>query len=38
VFTIRLAVLAFRTHLDTIDLTLEILNEKIAALLDGHKH
>lgn len=31
-FTIRLAVLAFRTHLSTIDLTLEILNEKIAEL------
>ncbi len=32
VFTIRLAVLAFRTHLDTIDLALEILKEKIAEL------
>jgi len=31
-FIIRLAVLAFRTHLDTIDLTLEILREKVAAL------
>ncbi len=27
-FTLRLAVLSFRTHLDTIDLTLEILKEK----------
>jgi glutamate/tyrosine decarboxylase-like PLP-dependent enzyme len=32
VFTIRLAVLSFRTHLSTIDLTLEILKEKVAAL------
>ncbi|MEI6244617.1 MAG: pyridoxal-dependent decarboxylase [Acidobacteriota bacterium] len=32
-FTIRLAVLAFRTHLATIDLTLKILNEKVAELL-----
>jgi len=32
-FTIRLAVLSFRTHLSTIDLTLEILREKIQALL-----
>jgi len=32
-FTIRLAVLAFRTHLSTIDLTLQILNEKVAELL-----
>jgi glutamate/tyrosine decarboxylase-like PLP-dependent enzyme len=31
-FTIRLAVMNFRTHLDTIDLTLEILREKVAAL------
>ncbi len=31
-FTIRLAVMNFRTHLDTIDLTLEILKEKVAAL------
>lgn len=29
---IRLAVLSFRTHLDTIDLTLEIIREKIAVL------
>ena len=27
-FTLRLAVLSFRTHLDTIDLTIEILKEK----------
>ena len=32
VFIIRLAVLSFRTHLGTIDLTLEILKEKIADL------
>lgn len=32
-FTIRLAVLAFRTHLSTIDLTLKILSEKVAGLL-----
>lgn len=32
VFTIRLAVLAFRTHLSTIDLTLQILNEKVQQL------
>jgi glutamate/tyrosine decarboxylase-like PLP-dependent enzyme len=32
-FTIRLAVLAFRTHLSTIDLTLQILREKVATLL-----
>ena len=32
-FTIRLAVLAFRTHRSTIDLTLEILQEKVAALI-----
>ncbi len=31
-FTLRLAVLAFRTHLQTIDLTLEILREKVKAL------
>ena len=31
-FYIRLAVLNFRTHLNTIDLTLEILREKIAEL------
>ena len=28
-YTLRLAVLAFRTHLQTIDLTLEILKEKV---------
>ena len=33
-FTLRLAVLAFRTHLETIDLTLEILKEKVAILLN----
>lgn len=32
-FTIRLAVLAFRTHVSTIDLTLKIINEKVAELL-----
>ena len=31
-FILRLAVLAFRTHLDTIDLTLEMLREKVAML------
>ncbi len=31
-FTLRLAVLAFRTHLNTIDLTLEILKEKVKLL------
>ena len=31
-FVLRLAVLSFRTHLDTIDLTLEILKEKIKAI------
>jgi len=33
--TLRLAVLAFRTHLNTIDLTLEILKEKVK-LLEAH--
>ena len=32
-FTIRLAVVVFRTHLDAVDLTLRILQEKVAALL-----
>jgi aromatic-L-amino-acid decarboxylase len=32
-FTIRLAVLAFRTHLATIDLTLQILKDKVALLI-----
>jgi aromatic-L-amino-acid/L-tryptophan decarboxylase len=32
-FTIRLAVLAFRTHLGTIDLTLQMLKDCVAALL-----
>ena len=32
VYTIRLAALAFRTHLQTIDLALEILREKSAML------
>ena len=32
-FILRLAVLVFRTHLDTIDLALEVLNEKVAVLL-----
>jgi glutamate/tyrosine decarboxylase-like PLP-dependent enzyme len=31
-FTLRLAVLAFRTHLDTIDMTLEMLKEKVDLL------
>jgi glutamate/tyrosine decarboxylase-like PLP-dependent enzyme len=31
-FTLRLAVLAFRSHLRTIDLTLRILREQLAAL------
>jgi glutamate/tyrosine decarboxylase-like PLP-dependent enzyme len=31
-FVLRLAVLSFRTHLETIDLTLEILREKVAEL------
>ncbi len=31
-FVLRLAVLSFRTHLETIDLTLEILQEKVAEL------
>lgn len=31
-FTLRLAVLAFRTHLQTIELTLEILQEKVEFL------
>jgi aromatic-L-amino-acid decarboxylase len=31
-FTLRLAVLSFRTHLDTINLTLQILKEKIRLL------
>ena len=34
-FTLRLAVLAFRTHLQTIDLALEILKEKVAYLLEN---
>jgi len=32
VFTLRIAVLAFRTHLDTIDLTLRILEDGVAEL------
>ena len=32
-YTIRLAVVVFRTHRSTIDLTLQILNEKVAELL-----
>jgi len=31
-FTLRLAVLAFRTHLETIELASEILKEKVEAL------
>jgi aromatic-L-amino-acid/L-tryptophan decarboxylase len=34
-FTLRLAVLSFRTHLDTIDQALEILKEKIGVLRKG---
>jgi len=33
-FTLRLAVLAFRSHLDTIDLTLEILRQKVRLLAE----
>ena len=33
-FVLRLAPLAFRTHLDTIELTLEMLDEHVRALLD----
>lgn len=33
VYTIRLACVVFRTHLDTIDLTLDILRDKVRALL-----
>lgn len=32
VFTLRLAILSFRTHLSTIDLTLKILHEKVLEL------
>ena len=35
-FVIRLAALAFRTHLDTIELTLKILNEKVK-LIEGSR-
>ena len=35
-FTLRLAILNFRTHLDTIDLTLEILAEKAKQLQKNH--
>jgi len=34
-FTLRLAVLSFRTHISTIDLTLKILREKILKLTAG---
>jgi aromatic-L-amino-acid decarboxylase len=34
-FTIRMAALAFRTHLDTIDLTLDLLRQKAHALAQG---
>ena len=34
-FTLRLAVLSFRTHLDTIDLAIEILKEKIEMVKKG---
>jgi len=33
-FTLRLAVLAFRTHLSTIELALEVLKEKVKMLID----
>ncbi|HKI77440.1 MAG TPA: aminotransferase class V-fold PLP-dependent enzyme [Ignavibacteriaceae bacterium] len=36
-FTFRLALLAFRTHLETIDLTIKILKEKVNYLLKKHK-
>ena len=36
-FTLRLAVLAFRTHLQTIDLALEVLREKVRALERSQK-
>ncbi len=32
-FMLRLAILSFRTHLDTIDLALAIINEKVAKIL-----
>ena len=31
-FVLRMAALAFRTHLDTIDLALEVLRESVARL------
>lgn len=34
-FTIRLAVLSFRTHLDTIELTLKILKEKVKYITEN---
>jgi glutamate/tyrosine decarboxylase-like PLP-dependent enzyme len=34
-FTLRLAVLHFRTHLDTIDLALEVLKEKVEKIRKG---
>jgi aromatic-L-amino-acid decarboxylase len=37
-FIIRLAVLAFRTHLETIGLTLEILKQKVELLSSGPKN
>ncbi len=36
-FTLRLAVLAFRTHLDTIEKTLEILQEKVKWIKEGRR-
>ena len=36
-FTFRLALLAFRTHLETIDLAIKILKEKVKYLLKNHK-
>ncbi len=36
-FIIRIAVLAFRTHLQTIDLTLQLLKEKVQFLLKDRK-
>jgi glutamate/tyrosine decarboxylase-like PLP-dependent enzyme len=35
-FVLRLAVLTFRTHLETIDLLLDVLREKVAVLTAGH--
>ena len=37
-FVLRMAALAFRTHLDTIDLALEVLREAVARLEAGPEH